>query len=61
MRLVVFVLFWVGMFTAVREWLYARKHGLPITRAEKFYPAIAFVLVLAAQPVFWHCLSLKSD
>ena len=51
MRLVVFVLFWVGLFTAVREWLYARKHSVAITRAEKLYLAMALPLILCAQLV----------
>lgn len=45
--------FWVGLFLAVREWRYSRKHGLRITRAEKLYPALAFLLLLGAQPVFY--------
>jgi hypothetical protein len=48
MRLVAFVLFWAGMFMAVREWVYARKHGLAITRAEKLYLAMAFPLSFGA-------------
>jgi len=50
-RLVVFVLFWVGLFTAVREWLYARKHSVAITRAEKLYLAMALPLIFGAQLV----------
>ena len=53
MRPVIGVLLWVGIFMAVREWLYARKHGLPITLAEKLYPALAFVLVVAADLVMF--------
>jgi hypothetical protein len=48
---VAFVLFWVGVFTTVREWLHARKHGVPITRAEKFYLALAFPLMFGLQLV----------
>ena len=51
MRLVVFILFWVGVVTATRELWFVRK--LPLTRAEKLYPAIAFVLAVAAQPVLY--------
>jgi len=51
MRLVVFVLFWVGVVMAVREWLYARKHGHTITRAEKLYLAMALPLIFGAQLV----------
>jgi hypothetical protein len=51
MRLVLFVLFWVGVFTAVREWVYARKHGLAITLAEKIYLAMALPLIFGAQLV----------
>lgn len=47
-RLVVFVLFWVGVFMAVRECVYARKLGLTITRAEKLYLAMVLPLGLGA-------------
>jgi hypothetical protein len=48
-RFVVFVLFWVGLFAAVREWLYARRHGVPISRAEKIYLAAALPVIFAVQ------------
>jgi hypothetical protein len=49
MRTVIAILFWVGLFTAVREWLYARKHGVGITRAEKLYLAMVLPLIFGAQ------------
>jgi hypothetical protein len=45
----------VGLFGIVWEWLYARKRGVPITRAGKVYLAMALPLVLAGQ------LVLESD
>ena len=48
MRLVVFVLFWAGVFMAVRECVYARKRGLRITRAEKLFLAMALPLSFGA-------------
>jgi hypothetical protein len=51
MRLVVGLMLWVGLFGVVREWLYARKHGLAITRLEKLYLAMALPLILGAQLV----------
>jgi len=53
MRFVIAMAFWVGLFLAVREWFYARKHGPRLTRAEKLYPAFAFLLLMAAQPVMY--------
>lgn len=54
MRFVAFVLFWVGVFAVVREWLYSRKHGLAITRAEKVYLALTFpVIFLAGGALDW--------
>ncbi len=49
MSVVVAVLFWVGVFAAVREWLYARRHGLLISRAEKMYLAMALPTIFAVQ------------
>jgi len=49
MRLGAFVLFWVGLFMAVREWVYSRKHGLAITSAEKLYLAMALPVIFGAQ------------
>ena len=43
------LLFWVGLFWTLREWLYARKHGLAITRTEKLYLAMALPLIFVAQ------------
>jgi uncharacterized membrane protein SirB2 len=48
MRHVAFVVFWAGVFMALREWFYARKQRVPITRSEKLYPAIAFALLIVA-------------
>jgi hypothetical protein len=48
-RLVLFVLFWVGLFATVREWRYARKHDVAITLAEKLLLALALPLGLVAQ------------
>jgi len=50
-RTVVGLLLWVGVFGIVWEWLYARKHGVAITRAEKLYLAMALPLILGAQLV----------
>jgi len=50
-RLVIAVLFWVGLLWTVREWLYARKHGLAIARTERLYLAMTFPLVFGAQLV----------
>jgi len=50
-RLVIAVLFWVGLLWTVREWLYARKHGLAIARTERLYLAMKFPLVFGAQLV----------
>jgi hypothetical protein len=50
-RIVIAVLFWVGLFWTVREGLYARKHGLAITRTEKLYLAMALPLIFGAQLV----------
>jgi hypothetical protein len=49
--IVIAVLFWVGLFWTVREWLYARKHGLAIARTEKLYLAMALPLIFGAQLV----------
>ena len=49
MRFVAFVVFWAGMFMAIREWFYARKHHLAMTRAEKLYLAVALPLIFGAQ------------
>jgi hypothetical protein len=49
MRLIVPILFWVGLFAVVREWLYAKRHGLLISRAEKIYLAMALPIIFAAQ------------
>jgi hypothetical protein len=49
MRLVIAVLFWVGLFWTVREWRYAKKHGLAIARTEKLYLAMTFPLIFVAQ------------
>lgn len=51
MRLVAFVLFWVGVFTAVREWLYSRKHGVPISRAEKLCLVMVLPVIFGTQLV----------
>jgi hypothetical protein len=51
MRFVIAVLFWVGLFGTVWEWMYARKHGEAITRAEKLYLAMALPLSFGAQLV----------
>jgi hypothetical protein len=51
MRFVGPILFWVGVFAVVREWLYARRHGLAITRGEKFYLALALPLIFGVQLV----------
>jgi len=51
MRLVLGLMLWVGSFGIVWEWLYARKHGEAITRAEKFYLLMALPLILGAQLV----------
>jgi hypothetical protein len=50
-RLVILVLFWAGVYMAVREWVYARKYGPAITRAEKLYLAMALPLIFGAQLV----------
>ena len=50
-RLVIAVLFWVGLLWTAREWLYARKHGLAIARTEKLYLALAFPFTFGAQVV----------
>ena len=49
MRVVLFVLFWGGVFATVREWRYARKHHVVITLAEKLLLALALPLGLIAQ------------
>jgi len=49
--IVIAVLFWVGSFWTVREWRYARTHGLAITRAEKLYLAMALPIIFATQLV----------
>ena len=51
MRYVLAILFWVGVFGTVREWRYARKHGMAITRAEKLYLAFVLPLIFGAQLV----------
>jgi hypothetical protein len=51
MRLFIFALFWVGVFTVVREWRYSRKHGVTITRAEKIYLTTALPLIFGAELV----------
>ena len=51
MRIVIAVLFWVGLILTAREWLYARKYGLAITRPEKVYLAMALPLIFGAQLV----------
>jgi hypothetical protein len=50
-RLVIAVLFWAGVFRTAWEWMYARKHGVAITRGEKLYLAIALPLIFGAQLV----------
>jgi len=50
-RIVIAVMFWVGLFLTVREWLYARKHGLTITLTERLYLALALPLVFTAHLV----------
>jgi hypothetical protein len=47
-RLVIAVLFWVGLLWTVREWLYDRKHGPAIARTEKLYLAMTFPLIFGA-------------
>jgi hypothetical protein len=48
-RLVIAVLFWVGLFLTVREWRHARKHRLTISRREKLYLALIFPVILGVQ------------
>ena len=43
------ILLWVGVFTALREWMYARKQGVVITLPEKLALMLALPLGLAAQ------------
>ena len=50
-RLVIAVLFWAGLFGTDWEWMYARKHGVAITRGEKLYLAMALPLIFGAQLV----------
>jgi hypothetical protein len=45
MRLLIPVLFWVGLFGTVWELLYARKHGVPVTTGEKLYLALVVPLI----------------
>jgi len=59
-RLVAPILLWVGLFAVVREWLYARKHGLTITRAEKLYLALALPLIFAVQLVIDSMFGLQA-
>jgi hypothetical protein len=49
--LLAFVLFWVGFFGTVREWRYATKQGLTITRGEKVYLALVIPIFVGAQLV----------
>jgi hypothetical protein len=44
---IISVLFWFGVFGAVREWRYAKKMR-PLARAEKWYLAGVVVLAFAA-------------
>jgi hypothetical protein len=50
-RIVIAVLFWVGLFLTVREWRHARKHRLTISRSEKLYLALVFPVIFGAQLV----------
>jgi hypothetical protein len=45
------IVLWVGVFTVIREWVYARKNGAAITVPEKLSLAFALPLGLAAQLV----------
>jgi hypothetical protein len=48
-RLGVAVSFWVGVFGTAWEWIYARRHGAPVTRVDKIYLVIALPLIFGAQ------------
>ncbi len=43
------ILFWVGLFWVAREWLHARRCGVPISRSEKVYLVTALPLIFTAQ------------
>ena len=49
MRFLAAVLFWVGLFSIVLEWRYARKHVVAITRTEKLYLLLVLPLIFGAQ------------
>lgn len=51
MRILIAVVFWVGVYGIVRECLAARRRGPAITRAEKLYLATVLPLIFAAQLV----------
>jgi len=42
------VVFWAGVFMAIREYFYAIRHRLAITRAEKVYLALTLPLGFGA-------------
>jgi hypothetical protein len=48
-RIVLGLIFWIGLFGTVRQWRYARTHGLPITLGEKLLLILALPLGLALQ------------
>jgi hypothetical protein len=42
---IITILFWMGVIGAVREWHYARKHGPPVTRSDKWCLVVAAVVL----------------
>jgi hypothetical protein len=48
-RLFAGILFWVGLFGVAREWLYARRRGVRVSRSEKAYLVTALPLIFGAQ------------
>ena len=51
MRVLAFVVFWVGVFRVVREWLYSKKRGAVITLADKLYLVFVLPLLFGVQLV----------